>query len=216
VYEWAGELREVNIAKGGTSFERLDKIHAGAARLASSLESENFLRGLPKNEFVDRLADYYTGWNALHPFREGNGRATLEFMRQMAHNAGYDFDRSKIDQSPGRWYNAAKEGFNGNNQPLKNIFTDIVRPLVAVDVERLSLDEAAKIHPELVPLAVKARALSEQFEAAYKDVPNKAAFLMGKVHGELVKQLDSGKPVAALPQPVRAPVMQSVVASPKM
>ena len=210
VYEWAGEIREVNISKGGTTFERLDRVHTIAANLARSLASENFLRGLPKNAFVERLTDYYTGWNALHPFREGNGRTTLEFIRQMARNAGYDFDRKKIDQAPGRWYNAAKDGFHENPVPLRNIFSESVRPLVAVDVERLSLNRAAMIHPELMPLAIKAQALEAQFEAAYKNTPNKAGFLMEKVHVELVRQLDSGKPVSALPLPSRTEPMQAV------
>lgn len=210
VYEWAGELREVNISKGGTNFARLDHIHASAARLASDLHSENHLKGLAKPEFIDRLVVYYSGWNSLHPFREGNGRATLEFMRQISQNAGYDFDRTKIDQSPGRWYNAAKEGINGNNEPLKRIFSDAVRPILAVDVERLTLKGAALLHPELAPMAAKAHALELQFHAAYRDVPNKAAFLMSKVNAELVRQLDTGKPVVALPQPIRSPVMQSV------
>lgn len=35
--------------------------------------------------------------NALHPFREGNGRSTREFMRSLAKNAGYTIDYSKMD-----------------------------------------------------------------------------------------------------------------------
>ena len=45
--------------------------------------------------------------NVLHPFREGNGRATREFIRQLALYNGYYFNLAKID--PKEMLNASIE-----------------------------------------------------------------------------------------------------------
>lgn len=74
IYEWAGEYRSVNISKGSTfcmypfTAEQLDELFA-------KLHRERLLGGLNKDELIVRLAYYLGELNAIHPFREGNGRA---------------------------------------------------------------------------------------------------------------------------------------------
>jgi len=65
VYEFAGKIRDVNIAKGNYQF-------APRMFLAQSLD---YIDKLPQETFDD-IIDKYSDMNVAHPFREGNGRAT--------------------------------------------------------------------------------------------------------------------------------------------
>ncbi|WP_029191439.1 Fic family protein, partial [Paenibacillus elgii] len=60
---------------------------------------EKFLKDLPMADFAKCASHYMAEINVLHPFREGNGRAQREFIRQLAVNAGYQLDWSRVDKS---------------------------------------------------------------------------------------------------------------------
>ncbi len=126
VYDWAGSIRSVDIARGGQMFCRPDFIAGEGKRLASVLASERNLQGLDRKAFVERLTEHYADWNALHPFREGNGRATREFFRQLAQQAGHDFDLSKIER--GAWNEASARSFKGDTTPLRDVLTAAIHP----------------------------------------------------------------------------------------
>jgi fido (protein-threonine AMPylation protein) len=89
LYEWAGELRTVDISKGGQRFAHRAHLARSATPIFQQLAKENYLAGLDPVAFSDRAAHYLGELNALHPFREGNGRAQREFVSQLAHAAGY-------------------------------------------------------------------------------------------------------------------------------
>jgi len=78
VYEWAGKTRTVNISKNGDAFAQPAFIESAGKQLGAAIAKENNLQGLEKPQFVERLALYYADWNALHPFREGNGRGDAD------------------------------------------------------------------------------------------------------------------------------------------
>ena len=65
IYEFAGKIRDVNIAKGDFSFARV-------MHLESSLKHVD---AMPHSTFDD-IIKKYVEMNVAHPFREGNGRAT--------------------------------------------------------------------------------------------------------------------------------------------
>lgn len=76
IYRFAGHYRHEDIMKGATRFVAYHQIKAKLHDLLNQLKSENFLLGLNKSSFVDRAAYYFSELNYIHPFREGNGRAT--------------------------------------------------------------------------------------------------------------------------------------------
>ena len=55
----------------------------------SKLLNESLLKGLAAPMFAQRAAFYIGEINAIHPFREGNGRTQREFIRQLAIAAGH-------------------------------------------------------------------------------------------------------------------------------
>lgn len=65
LYDFAGKIRQVNIAKGGFQF-------AMAQYLPQTLAN---IERMPENT-LDEIVDKYVEMNIAHPFREGNGRAT--------------------------------------------------------------------------------------------------------------------------------------------
>jgi cell filamentation protein len=65
IYEFAGKIREVNIAKGNFRFAPLMYLQASLAHIDA----------MPQNNF-DEIIEKYVEMNIAHPFREGNGRAT--------------------------------------------------------------------------------------------------------------------------------------------
>ena len=111
IYQWAGQVRTVNIAKN-TAFAPVQNIDSFAKSTFNGLKADNYLQGLPKGRFLDRAAYHLGEINALHPFRDGNGRAQRAFMDQVAGRAGYAFDWSKTNQR--EMINASIHSFNAD------------------------------------------------------------------------------------------------------
>jgi cell filamentation protein len=88
IYDRAGQVRTVAIAKG-SMFCLPRYIEPSAAEIFRQLRNEHFLRGLDRDTFIDRLTYYLGEVNAVHPFREGNGRTQRAFFEQLADDAGF-------------------------------------------------------------------------------------------------------------------------------
>lgn len=99
VYDWAGKIRTVDIKKNAKDAEFFlikSKITDAANFVFSGLATDNYLIGLPLQEFVKRLAYHYDQLNYIHPFREGNGRAQRVLWSRVAKDAGYEIFWDKI------------------------------------------------------------------------------------------------------------------------
>jgi cell filamentation protein len=96
VFAWAGKFRSVNISKAGNSFARADFIGSALDDLFRKLAMEKHLRTLNGPAFAGRAGFFLGEINAVHPFREGNGRTQREFIRQLAAKAGLTVDWSRI------------------------------------------------------------------------------------------------------------------------
>jgi cell filamentation protein len=68
-----------------------------SAEVFGTLAKENWLRGLDRESFPSRLAFHFGEVNAIHPFREGNGRAQRAFFGQLARDAGYPLAWRRLD-----------------------------------------------------------------------------------------------------------------------
>ena len=123
VYDWAGEIRTVDISRGASRFANFNLIDAYLTGQLEGIAKENFLQGLAPDVFVSRLAHYLGEINAAHPFREGNGRVQRLFCTQLAEQASYFIAFETVDQA--RMYEVMIASFNGNNQPLTSLLNDI-------------------------------------------------------------------------------------------
>jgi cell filamentation protein len=97
IYSWAGEIRTVEIAKENTRFANSDAIEQAANALFEKLHGENLLKGMPRDQYGQRLAHYYSEVNVLHPFREGNGRTERVFFSQLVTVGGYRLAWERMD-----------------------------------------------------------------------------------------------------------------------
>lgn len=123
VYDWAGQIRTVDISRGASRFANFNQIETYLTGQLNGIAKEKFLEGLKPDAFVSRLTHYLGEINAAHPFREGNGRVQRLFCAQLAEQAGYFIGFETVDQA--KMYEVMIASFNGNNQPLNNLLNDI-------------------------------------------------------------------------------------------
>ena len=74
-----------------------EHIESYGAEIFGEFADEDRLCGLDREPFIDRLSHYLGDVNALHPFRDGNGRAQRAFFAQLAADAGYRLDWQLVD-----------------------------------------------------------------------------------------------------------------------
>ncbi len=116
VYTWAGRYRTVRTAKDGNVFCYPEHIESQMAQLFLRLEGVAFKRGAAFTDFADAAASFLGELNAIHPFREGNGRAQLSFLNLIAGRAGHMLDFDHLD--PSTFLQAMIASFHGNLEPL--------------------------------------------------------------------------------------------------
>ena len=96
VYSWAGEFRSVNVSKGGHLFGVASFVESALGQILLGLPQEKYLMGAEPKAFAQRAAFYMGELNAIHPFRDGNGRTQREFIRELGVQAGFVIDWSKV------------------------------------------------------------------------------------------------------------------------
>lgn len=106
IYSWAGKPRTVDMAKGAW-FCLARNIEDFAASVFRELAADNYLVGLDRPDLVKGIAATYGQLNALHPFREGNGRTQRAFLTQLGRLGGWrlrwsDLDRDTNDEASRR------------------------------------------------------------------------------------------------------------------
>ncbi len=92
------------------------------SRLFSDLERCSFFRDLGKDAFASNLATFLATLNAIHPFREGNGRTQLVFAGLLAHEAGHPLNLDRLREQD--FLEAMIASFGGDEAPLR---TEILR-----------------------------------------------------------------------------------------
>jgi cell filamentation protein len=123
VYDWGGELRTVSIAKGSV-FCLPQHLESYGADIFGRLAAADWLQGLAREEFITRLAEFLADVNALHPFREDNGRTQRAFFSQLAHDAGHHIDWVRME--PTRNVTASAAAHRGDIAPLRAMLDQLV------------------------------------------------------------------------------------------
>lgn len=126
VYAWAGSLRTVRMSKGGSMFCYPEHIDGEMRRVFSGLRQRDFLRHTDAQAFAANAAHFLSELNAIHPFREGNGRTQLAFLAILADTAGHPMNYEAID--PKRLLDAMIASFAGDEEPLAGVIADLIAP----------------------------------------------------------------------------------------
>jgi cell filamentation protein len=123
VFEWAGQVRTVAIAKGSL-FCLPQFIEPSAAEIFRALHREKLLQGLDRAAFISRLTHYLGEVNAIHPFREGNGRTQRAFFEQLARDAEFTLSWQRLDAA--RNIEASAAIMRGDAEPMRKMLEELV------------------------------------------------------------------------------------------
>lgn len=116
IFDWAGDIRTVEISKGGSQFQFRQFIETGMNDVHRRIKTHNYLRNLPADRFADLAGEILGDINYVHPFHEGNGRTQLYFYKQLAAQAGHVADLTQIGKTS--WMTASKQAHQGDYAPM--------------------------------------------------------------------------------------------------
>lgn len=137
LYDWAGEARTVTLAKAEyaqgarTVFAQPADIERRGAEIFDRLGEQNELKGLPRSDFVDAITTLFADVNALHPFREGNGRTQEAFVKALGRDAGHPIDLGAVTLE--RMIRVSIDAAKGDRTAPRQMFMEATDPrLVAI------------------------------------------------------------------------------------
>ncbi|KOO14935.1 cell filamentation protein Fic [Vibrio xuii] len=125
LFEWAGDIREVDISKGNTRFCTVPRIEVEAEKLFRLIPKLKLIQN--RDELINQVASLFCEMNLIHPFREGNGRVQRFFFEEMMFVLGYDLNWPVITQQ--QWVEANIAGVYLDLEPLKSIFRQAISEL---------------------------------------------------------------------------------------
>lgn len=129
VYDWAGQLRTVNVSKGGFMFANAALLQG----LLTTFERDCLRRYTPCRESDDEalgeaIAVCHVELILIHPFREGNGRLARLLADVMAVQAGREpLDYSKWDADKPRYFAAIRAGQGCDYAPMRKLVAQALR-----------------------------------------------------------------------------------------
>lgn len=156
LYDWAGQDRSVSIAKGGSSFAAPAYIARELDKLFTDMAAKNGFRGLARDEFFDRLGNHINELNAIHPFREGNGRTMRHHAAQVAREAGHPIRIASIDKT--LWMDASRHGFpTGDHRAMAAVLGNAAVQREAAPEARIGAHGIALLPQRAPPTAQRYR-----------------------------------------------------------
>lgn len=126
LYDWAGQERTVNISKGNT-FCMYENIENYGNYIFQKLKKENYLINTAKDAIYDRFSFFMSEINALHPFREGNGRSQRVFMSYLARVAGYELNFKEVSRE--EMIELSSLAFRNGHEAYIKTFEKITKPI---------------------------------------------------------------------------------------
>ncbi|MFH7585310.1 Fic/DOC family protein [Oceanimonas smirnovii] len=126
LYQWAGQLRTVNMSKGDFHFAAADQL----PRLVSTFERDfltqlSDLETMPEETVIRYLAQSHVEFILIHPFREGNGRVSRLLLNVMALQAGFQpLDYQLWEENKEFYFKAIQAGVSGDYQHVERLVRD--------------------------------------------------------------------------------------------
>lgn len=124
VYIWAGKPRELRISKGDSTFCYPEHIDGEMKKLFKQLVEAKYYKGLGPEDFAKKAAHFLAELNAIHTFREGNGRTQLSFLILLADRVGHPIHLDRMD--PQAIMQAVIASFNGAEKPLADLILSLI------------------------------------------------------------------------------------------
>lgn len=124
IYDWAGEVRTIDIYKGYSDFVAASDIESVADTIFAEKAAKNGLSGLEKGDFCREMAYFLADIDHLHPFREGNGRSERILATEVARRAGWDLG---IERMGKRAWHESMVATRSTTSVLERMLNSVVR-----------------------------------------------------------------------------------------
>ncbi len=128
IYDFAGrdrcELGIEFLGKGKSRFILGSEIPKWSEIIFNELEQKCFFTNYSESMLLEGVVMLFADINALHPFREGNGRVQRIFIKQLVQTLGYDLDFSKVSQLENEY--ASKEAMFNRLDKMHAMFQKIL------------------------------------------------------------------------------------------
>lgn len=118
VYEWAGQYRTVRTSKGGNVFCYSEHIPTRMNALFEELRGGEVFVNRNTDEFVQVITHFLGELNAIHSFREGNGRAQMSFIGLIGATFDHPFTFERLNRAT--FLPAMIASFHCNLEPLSS------------------------------------------------------------------------------------------------
>lgn len=116
VYDWAGRYRTVRTSKGGNAFCYPEHISTQMDALFRGLRGGDVFVDLSSSAFLQKIACFLGELNAIHPFREGNGRSQMAFIGLIGATFAHPFALERLNRDT--FLSAMIASYFGNREPL--------------------------------------------------------------------------------------------------
>lgn len=124
VYAWAGRLRTIRTGKAGNWFCYPEHIEREMHRIFGWLAEQEPIGRASIDDYREKATYLLSELNAIHPFRDGNGRTQMAFLALQAETKGYRFNDSALD--PALVMEAMITSVSGNLVPLRRLVNRLI------------------------------------------------------------------------------------------
>lgn len=128
LYDFAGKIREVDISKGSMMFASVEHLNSSLKYLDNVIKENIPVSSDTKKILADKIALIHNEYNAIHPFREGNGRTIRLFLDLLVSSFGYrmiDWNSTKENN----YMKACIAGARGDHEPMNNFIFKRLRKI---------------------------------------------------------------------------------------
>ncbi|WP_423360336.1 putative adenosine monophosphate-protein transferase Fic [Pseudomonas citronellolis] len=120
LYDWAGQIRSVDISKRDTHFCNVNRIEPEADKIFRAMARANWFEGHERERLIVAVAEHYGDLNMIHPFREGNGRAQRILFEHLIVNVGFEVSWWAVEEN--EWIGANIDAVLCDYRALERIF----------------------------------------------------------------------------------------------
>ncbi|HEC30608.1 MAG TPA: hypothetical protein ENI66_01170 [Candidatus Yonathbacteria bacterium] len=120
LYSWAGKIRTIDISKEGMLFAPIKHIDSSLKNFEKILKKNLLKEKDSIKQISEKLAIVHNEYNAIHPFRDGNGRTIRLFLDLIVWESGYEpIDWGKKKQRD--YFNACIRGMSRKQKNMERI-----------------------------------------------------------------------------------------------
>ncbi len=145
---------------------------------------------------AQNLTTFMTDLNALHPFREGNGRVQRIFINELAHNAGFALDLNLIPKND--MIEASIQAMQGDNTELLKLIKTNLYSNTQAELQRrldINLNNYGKVNDEKQKqeFLERANAIKEQTKKFNITLDSKSLQRLERINQEQNKERGRGR-----------------------